>query len=314
MHPELKTKLGSLHTRNPILTASGCYGYGEEYSDVADAVHLGGIVTKSISPVRWYGNSPPRLAETGTGLINSIGLANVGADSFKTEIAPRLKSVNTKIIVSIAGKTIDDYELVVQKLEDANNIDGYELNISCPNVKEGGMAFSQNPSITEKLVKRVRKLTKRWIAAKLTPNVTKISEGALAAEAGGADAVSLINTLVGMAVDYRSRSPKIATITGGYSGPPVKPIALAKVWEVYNAVKIPIIGIGGITTWQDVLEFMIVGASAVQIGTALFTDPQLPEKINKRLIQYLEEEEIGAICEIIGTLRTDRPYNLGVPG
>ena len=229
---------------------------------------LGGFITKSISLERWRGNPPPRLAEVGPGLINSIGLANMGVDEFIETIVPQYEKVNTRVIVSVACKVREEYSRVVERLEQVDGIDGYELNISCPNVKEGGMAFSQNPAVTEKLVSEVRTRTDRWITTKLTPNVAKISDGAMASEAGGADAVSLINTLVGMAVDIRTRRPMIGTITGGYSGPPIKPVALAKVWEAYNSVSIPVIGIGGITTWEDVVEFMLVGATACLLYTS----------------------------------------------
>lgn len=313
MGNNLRVKLGSLTLESPVLAASGCYGYGVEYKDVADPLHLGGFVTKSISLTRWKGNPPPRLTEVGHGLINSIGLANMGVEEFVTEVTPQFPGLGTKKIVSVACKVMEEYEEVVAKLEDAEGIDGYELNISCPNVKEGGMAFSQNPVVTEELVRRVRKRTNRWIMAKLTPNVADVAPGAIAAEAGGADALSLINTVVGMAVDWKSRRPRIATITGGYSGPPIKPIALAKVWQAYNAVSVPLVGMGGITTWSDVVEFMIVGASAVQVGTALYTDPALPEKLNQGLLSYMKEEGIDDLSEIVGSLRTDRAASVGVP-
>ncbi len=310
----LQVSLGSLTLHNPLIAASGCYGYGVEYAELASPEHLGGFVTKSIAPTRWDGNPPPRLAEVGPGLLNSIGLANMGVDEFKQTIAPQLKEIGSKVIVSIAGRVPEDYYTVVEKLEEVEGIDGYELNISCPNVKEGGMAFSRNPQVTEELVGHVRKLTKRWFTAKLTPNVATIAEGAKASEAGGADAISLINTVVGMAVDYRSRRPKLATITGGYSGPPIKPIALAKVWEAYNAVSIPITGMGGIVAWQDVVEFFIVGASAVQIGTALYAEPTTPQTIETELRTYLEETGISSLADLTGTLDTQQPFMHGVPG
>ncbi|MCB2198192.1 dihydroorotate dehydrogenase [bacterium] len=313
MQSKLHVNLGSLSFESPIVAASGCYGYGIEYKDVADPRHLGGFVTKSISLTRWKGNPPPRLTEVGHGLINSIGLANMGVEEFVNEVAPQFPALQTRKIVSVACKVMEEYEEVVARLEDAEGIDGYELNISCPNVKEGGMAFSQNPAVTEELVRRVRKRTNRWIMAKLTPNVADVAPGAKAAEAGGADALSLINTVVGMAVDWKSRRPRIATVTGGYSGPPIKPIALAKVWQAYNAVSVPIVGMGGITTWSDVVEFMIVGASAVQVGTALYAVPGLPEKLNKELLNYLDQEGIKYLSELVGSLKTDRAASVGVP-
>lgn len=310
---DLSVKLGSLSMNSPIMAASGCFGYGTEYKDVADPSHLGGFISKSISITRWEGNPPPRLTEVGPGLINSIGLANMGVDEFVQQIGPQLSSLGTRVIVSVAGRVKDEYPEVIEKLEAVEAIDGYELNISCPNVKEGGMAFSQNPDLTEELIKDVRKRTKRWITAKLTPNVASIRDGAIAAEQGGADAISLINTLVGMAVDWKNRRPKLATITGGYSGPPIKPVALAKVWEAYNSVSLPIIGIGGIATWTDVLEFMIVGASAVQVGTALYADPQIPQKFNEALMKYGINEKLSSLSDIVGSLKTDRASMVGVP-
>ncbi len=310
----IKVKLGSLELQSPVIAASGCYGYGIEYAELAAPSHLGAFVTKSIAPVRWEGNPPPRLAEVGPGLLNSIGLANMGVDEFCATVAPKLAGLGTKVIVSVAGRVVEDYLTVVRKLEEVDSIDGYELNISCPNVKEGGMAFSRNPAVTEELVSKIRSITNRWFMAKLTPNVATVTDGAKAAEAGGADAISLINTVVGMAVDYRSRRPKLATITGGYSGPPIKPIALAKVWEAYKSISIPIVGLGGIVTWQDIIEFFIVGASAVQVGTMLYADPNTPEKLNAGLGCYLEEAGIQSISELTGTLKTDSPYMHGVPG
>lgn len=309
---DLSVKLGSLSMNSPIMAASGCYGYGVEYKDVADPKHLGAFISKSISVVRWEGNPPPRLTEVGTGLINSIGLANMGVEEFVETIGPQLDGLGTKVIVSVAGRVQEEYPEVIDMLESVEAIDGYELNISCPNVKEGGMAFSQNPSLTESLISAVRKRTKRWITAKLTPNVASVREGAKAAEQGGADAISLINTLVGMAVDWKTRRPRIATITGGYSGPPIKPVALAKVWEAFNSVSIPIIGIGGITRWTDVLEFMIVGASAVQVGTALYADPQIPQKLNESLMKYGIGGNLSSLSDIVGSLKTDRTPMMGV--
>jgi dihydroorotate dehydrogenase (NAD+) catalytic subunit len=310
---DLSVSLGSLKLHNPLIAASGCFGYGVEYTDVADRDNLGGFITKSISLQPWKGNDPPRLTEVTPGLLNSIGLANMGVERFASEIAPQIVGGNARAIVSVACKVMEEYEEVVARLEDVEGLDGYELNISCPNVKEGGMAFCLNPNVTEELVTRVRRSTKRWVTTKLTPNMTSISEGARASEAGGADAVSLINTLVGMAVDYKSRRPRLATITGGYSGPPIKPVALAKVWEVWNAVKIPIVGIGGIANWKDVVEFMIVGASAVQIGTALYTEPNLPGQIASDLSAFMKEEGLSSLSELTGTLKTDRGAMVGVP-
>ncbi len=307
MDSRIGVKLGNLELSSPLIAASGCYGYGAEYAELAPPTHLGGFITKSISKEPWKGNPPPRISEVDTGLLNSIGLANMGVEAFKSNVASKVVQMGSKAIVSVACKVMEEYEEVIAKLEDVDGLAGYELNISCPNVKEGGMAFSQNPHVTEELVKRVRKTTDRWITTKLTPNVATVADGAKAAENGGADAISLINTVVGMAVDWKSRRPRLSTIMGGYSGPPIKPIALAKVWQAYNAVNIPIIGLGGISSWTDVLEFFIVGSSAVQIGTALYSDPALPERINAELEVYLESEGISSISELVGTLDRDNP-------
>ncbi|MBS1262543.1 MAG: Dihydroorotate dehydrogenase B (NAD(+)), catalytic subunit [Calditrichaeota bacterium] len=311
--PDLSVRVGSLALHNPLFAASGCYGYGLEYADVADRDELGGFVTKSLSLEPWKGNAPPRLAEVSPGLLNSIGLANMGVESFAREVAPQVTGGRAKLIVSVACNVMEEYEQVIVRLEEVPGIDGYELNISCPNVEEGGMAFSRNPAVTEELVARVRKRTRRWISAKLTPNVASIVEGAQAAEAGGADALSLINTIVGMAVDWKTRRPRLATITGGYSGPPIKPVALAKVWEGYNAVNIPIVGIGGIANWKDVVEFLIAGASAVQIGTALYADPALPGKIAADLRRFMEVEGVASLSELTGSLDTGHGVTVGVP-
>jgi dihydroorotate dehydrogenase (NAD+) catalytic subunit len=310
MASRIGVKLGNLELSSPLIAASGCYGYGAEYAEIAPPTHLGGFITKSISMEPWKGNPPPRISEVDTGLLNSIGLANMGVEAFKSNVASKIVQMGSKAIVSVACKVMEEYEEVVAELEDIEGLAGYELNISCPNVKEGGMAFSQNPTVTEELVKRVRNTTNRWITTKLTPNVATVADGAKAAENGGADAISLINTVVGMAVDWRTRRPKLSTLMGGYSGPPIKPIALAKVWQAYNAVSIPVIGLGGIVSWSDVLEFMIVGSSAVQIGTALYSNPALPEQINAELEMYLEAEGISSISEIVGTLDKDNPLRI----
>ena len=298
----LTVKIGQLTLNNPILTASGTFGYGEEFSLVLNLNRLGGLVTKAVSLEPRAGNPLPRIAETTSGMLNSIGLANVGVKKFITDKLPFLKSLSTAVIVNVAGKTVDDFARVVAEIENAGGVDGYELNISCPNVKEGGMAFSADPQITADVTKKARSMTDRCVIVKLSPNVTSISEIALAAEQAGADALSVINTVVGMAVDIRTRRPKLATIMGGLSGPAIKPIAIARVFEVVQAVQIPVIGIGGIINFEDVLEFLITGATAIQVGTANFIDPQVSEKLVIDLENYCQKNHILNINGIIGSI------------
>ena len=299
---DLSVKIGNLTLKNPILTASGTFGYGEEFSPYFDLNRLGGIITKTITLKPRVGNTCPRIAETPCGMLNSIGLANVGVESFIQQKLPFLQTLDTAIIINIAGFKIDEYFQVIEYLERAEGIDGYEINVSCPNVKEGGLAFGSNPEITAKITKGVKSLTNRCVITKLTPNVTAIADIAMAAADAGADAISVMNTVVGMAVDIQSRRPKLATITGGLSGPAIKPIALAKVFEVVRRVKIPIIGIGGIMNYQDVLEFMITGAIAVQIGTANFIDPPICDEIISDLYDYCEENQISNIRQIVSSI------------
>ena len=298
----LTVKIGQLTLNNPILTASGTFGYGEEFSLVLNLNRLGGLVTKAVSLEPRAGNPLPRIAETTSGMLNSIGLANVGVKKFITDKLPFLKSLSTAVIVNVAGKTVDDFARVVAEIENAGGVDGYELNISCPNVKEGGMAFSADPKITASVTEKARSMTDRCVIVKLSPNVTSISEIALAAEQAGADALSVINTVVGMAVDIRTRRPKLATIMGGLSGPAIKPIAIARVFEVVQAVQIPVIGIGGIINFEDVLEFLITGATAIQVGTANFIDPQVSEKLVIDLENYCQKNHILNINGIIGSI------------
>ena len=299
---DLSVKIGNLTLKNPILTASGTFGYGEEYFPYLNLNKLGGIITKTITPKPRIGNPFPRIAETSCGMLNSIGLTNVGVEEFIRTKLPFLNALNTAIFVNIAGATIEEYSDVVKRLEQAEGIDGYEINVSCPNVKQGGVALGSDPEITARITENVKLLTKRCVITKLTPNVTKIGEIAIAAEQAGADAISLINTLIGMAVDISTRKPKLATITGGLSGPAIKPVALAKVYEVAQLVKIPIIGIGGIMNSKDVLEFLITGATAVQIGTANFIEPNICEKIIAELNQYCNAISISDINQIRSSL------------
>ncbi len=294
--------IGKLKLKNPVLVASGTFGYGDELLDLIDINQLGGIVTKSLTLKPKEGNPPPRIAETPCGMLNSIGLANIGVDRFINEKLPILKKFNTAIIVNIAAKRVEDYCEIIRRLEDSTGVHAYEINISCPNVKEGGLEFGTNLSMTAKIVNETRKTTDKTLIIKLTPNVSKISEFAKVCKNEGADAVSLINTIVGMAIDIRTRKPKLSTITGGLSGPAIKPIALAKVFEVFQNVDIPIIGIGGITTWEDAVEFMIAGARAIQIGTANFVDPTTPLQVISGIIRYCEENKIEDVNELVGSI------------
>lgn len=298
----LSVKIGQLTLKNPILTASGTFGYGEEYASVLDLDRLGGLVTKAVSLEPRPGNPFPRIAETTSGMLNSIGLANVGVKKFISDKLPFLKTLSTAVIVNVAGKTVEDFALVVAEIENAGGVDGYELNVSCPNVKEGGMAFSADPRITASVTEQARAMTDKCVIVKLSPNVTSISEIAIAAGQAGANALSVINTVVGMAVDIHTRRPKLATIMGGLSGPAIKPIAIAKVFEVVQAVNIPVIGIGGIMNFEDVLEFLITGATAIQVGTANFIDPPVSEQLVNDLEDYCQKNQIFDINEIIGSI------------
>lgn len=302
MNP-LHIKIAHVEFPNPVFVASGTFGYGQEAADLTNISALGAIITKSIGAQPRRGNPHPRLFETSAGLLNSIGLQNVGVENFIQEKLPFLRAHRVPLIVNVAGRTMEEYEEVVRTLEAHEGILGYELNFSCPNVKEGGLEFSQKAEVTAMATARIRKLTRRLVIPKLTPNVTSVSEIARAAEAEGADAVSLINTLKGMAVDIETWQPRLNTIVGGYSGPAIKPVALAKVYETAQAVQIPVIGIGGIRTWQDAVEFFLVGATAVQVGTASFVDPRAAEMIVKGLLVYLEKKKLVSIDELRGGLR-----------
>ncbi|WP_092349965.1 dihydroorotate dehydrogenase [Candidatus Chrysopegis kryptomonas] len=302
--------IGKLTLKNPVLVASGTFGYGDELIDSIDINKLGGIVTKSLTLKPKAGNPPPRIAETPCGMLNSIGLANIGVDRFINEKLPLLRNFDTALIVSIAAKRIEDYCEIIRRLENVDGADAYEINISCPNVKEGGLEFGTSLSMTAKVVSETRKTTDKTLIIKLTPNVTRISDFAKVCKEEGADAVSLINTIVGMAIDIRTRKPKLSTITGGLSGPAIKPIALAKVFEVFQNVDIPIIGIGGISTWEDAIEFMLAGARAIQVGTANFVDPTTPLQIISGIIKYCEENKIQDVNELVGSVLIDADDNI----
>ncbi len=291
-----------LTLKNPVMTASGTFGYGEEYADFIDLSQIGGILVKGTTLNHREGNPYPRMAETPSGMLNAVGLQNKGIEYFVETIYPRIKDIDTNIIVNVSGSTIEDYCAVAEKVNALENIPAIELNVSCPNVKQGGMAFGVTTSGIEQVVSAVRKVYDKHLIVKLSPNVTSIADLALAAEASGADSVSLINTLLGMAIDAEKRRPKLSTITGGLSGACVKPIALRMVWQVAKAVKIPVIGLGGISSATDAIEFMLAGASAIEIGTANFIDPTITVKVTKGIVEYCERHGIKNVSDLTGAL------------
>ena len=291
-----------LTLKNPVMTASGTFGYGEEYADFIDLSKLGGILVKGTTLNHREGNPYPRMAETPSGMLNAVGLQNKGIDYFVETIYPRIKDIDTNMIVNVSGSTIEDYCAVAEKVNALENIPAIELNVSCPNVKQGGMAFGVTTSGIEQVVSAVRKVYDKHLIVKLSPNVTSIADLALAAEASGADSVSLINTLLGMAIDAEKRRPKLSTITGGLSGACVKPIALRMVWQVAKAVKIPVIGLGGISSATDAVEFMLAGASAIEIGTANFIDPAITVKVAQGIVEYCERHGIKNVSDLTGAL------------
>ncbi len=294
--------LGAVRFKNRVLAASGTFGYGDECTDLVDISRIGGIITKSLSLRPRAGNPPRRIAGTASGMLNSIGLANIGVARFVGEKLPFLRGAGTTVIANIAASSVDEYCQVLERLEEQEGLHGYEINISCPNVKEGGLTFGTSCPATAEITRRLRLLTRKPLIIKLTPNVTHIGEFARAAEAEGADALSVINTLIGMAVDVRSRKPLLSTVTGGLSGPAIKPVALAKVFETVRSVKIPVIGIGGIRSAEDALEFLITGAVAVQVGTQNFIDPAACVKIAEGIDRFCDEQGIRSVSEIVGTL------------
>lgn len=297
--------LRGVEFKNRVLVASGTFGYGDELKDVVDVNALGGICTKSLSWKPRDGNPPRRIVETPSGMLNSIGLANIGVHKFIAEKLPYLRSLDTTIIANIAASSVQEYCDVLSLLEQQDGIDGYEINVSCPNVKEGGLNFGTNKEMTREITARLRPLTEKPLIIKLTPNVTHISEFARAVEEAGADAVSVINTLIGLAVDIYARKPKLSTITGGLSGPAIKPVALAKVYEVSKAVKIPIIGIGGIMTGEDAVEFLLAGATAVQVGTASFIQPTAGINVAAGLRAFGEKQGLSDIGELVGGMESN---------
>lgn len=296
----LKVNIAGVEFKNPVITASGTFGFGKEYGEFYPLSALGGICTKGLTLKKRDGNPPPRVAETYGGMLNSVGLQNPGIEHYLAKDDKRLAKEDVVVIANIAGSTLEDYIAIAERINDSN-AGMVELNISCPNVKQGGMAFGVLPKNVEEVTRAVKNVCRKPVITKLSPNVSCIADNARAAEAGGADAVSLINTLSGMAVNYRTRRPVLANNNGGLSGPCVKPVALKMVWECYNAVKIPIIGLGGIACYTDVLEFMICGARAVQVGTANFSDPTAAYDIAKDLEKYVEENDVD-INDLVGTL------------
>lgn len=296
----LAVEVAGIKMKNPIMVASGCFGFGQEYNRFYDLSRLGGIMTKGTTLEPKLGNPPPRIAETPAGMLNSIGLQNPGVEKVISEELPWLSQFDVQVIVNISGYSIAEFEELAQRLDGVPGVAGLELNISCPNIKGGGMAFGTDPHSAAQVVKSVRAKTKLPLIVKLSPNVTEITEIAKAVESAGADGVSLINTLLGMAIDIKKRRPVLANVMGGLSGPAVKPVAVRMVYQVYRAVKIPIIGMGGITTFEDVVEFMLAGADAVAIGAGNFLDPYLPLKIIEDLEGWLLKEGIKDIGEIIG--------------
>lgn len=300
---DLKVKLGSLELQNPVMTASGTYGYGEEYEDFVDINRLGGIVVKGTTLHPRQGNDYPRMAETPMGMLNAVGLQNVGIDRFISEIYPRIKKYRTNILVNVSGSTVEEYVETAAKINALDHIPGIELNISCPNVKEGGMAFGTSCPSAIAVTAAVRAVYNKHLMVKLSPNVTNIAEIALGVESAGADSVSLINTLLGMAIDVEQRRPVLSTITGGLSGAAVKPVALRMVWQVAQAVKIPVVGMGGISNAEDAIAFMLAGASAIQIGTANFIDPGVTEKIIAGIEDYLLRHKMSSVTELKGALQ-----------
>ena len=299
---DLSVNIGELQMNNPVMTASGTFGYGEEFADFIDITRIGGIIVKGTTLHKREGNPYPRMAETPSGMLNAVGLQNKGVHYFVEHIYPRIKDIKTNMIVNVSGSAIEDYMETAAIINELVNIPAIELNISCPNVKQGGMAFGVTAKGAEEVVKAVRSVYKKTLIVKLSPNVTDITEIARAAENGGADSVSLINTLLGMAVDAERRRPILSTVTGGMSGAAVKPIALRMVWQVAKAVKIPVIGLGGIMNWKDAVEFMLAGASAIQIGTANFIDPAITVKVAEGIDDYLNRHGYKSVKEIIGAL------------
>ena len=304
--PDLSVTIAGIDLKNPVIAASGTFGYGVEFEDIVHLGQLGGLVVKGLSNEPMAGNPPPRLYETAAGMLNAIGLQNIGARAFIEEKLPRLREIpNTVVFANIFGYTRADYEKTIQILNEAEGIAAYELNVSCPNTAQGGIQFGGDPRLLDELVASCKRASSRPLIVKLSPNVTSIAQMAHITEEAGADAVSLVNTFIAMAIDADTRTPRIANVTAGLSGPAIKPIALRMVYDAYKAVKIPIIGIGGIATAKDVIEFMLAGATAVQIGTASYWDPRATEKLVGELRSWCVEKSVNRLAELTGGLITD---------
>ncbi len=299
---DLSTKIHELELKNPVCTASGTFGYGEEFADFFDPGLLGSIFIKGLTLKNRAGNPYPRMSETASGMLNAVGLQNKGIDHFIENIYPRIKEFDTHIIANVNGSTVEEYVELTERINELDHIPAIELNISCPNVKEGGMAFGVSCPSAVAVTEAVREVYDKTLIVKLSPNVTDIAEMALAVEGAGADSISLVNTFLGMAIDAETRKPLLSTITGGLSGPSIKPIALRMVWQVYKAVNIPVFGMGGIMNATDAIEFLLAGSSAVQVGTACFIDPQIPIKIIQGIEDYMERHGVKEVRELVGGL------------
>ncbi len=305
MAVSLTMRIGKLTLQNPVMVASGTFGYGDEYARLINVEKLGAIITKSITLAPRAGNPPPRIWETASGMLNAIGLQNVGCEAFIRDKMPFLRSLRgPKILVNLAGESMAEYVELARRLDDVPGIDGFELNISCPNCDRGGLEFGVDPKLTHEVVRRVRRVTRKFLMPKLSPNVTDVVVIARAAVEGGADALSLINTLVAIAIDAKSRRPRISTVQGGLSGPAIKPVALRMVWQVHRALpRVPVVGLGGIMTAQDAAEFLVCGASAVQIGTANYVNPRGALGIIDGLARYLAQQRVSRVTQVVGTLK-----------
>ena len=299
---DLSVKIGNLELKNPVMTASGTFGYGLEFADFIDLSRLGGIIVKGTTLNHREGNLYPRMAETPSGMLNAVGLQNKGVEYFAEHIYPQITDIDTNMIVNVSGACVEDYVATAERIASLDKIPAIELNISCPNVKQGGMAFGTSCEGAASVVKAVRQVYPKTLIVKLSPNVTDIASIACAVEAEGADSVSLINTIMGMSIDAERRRPRLSTITGGLSGACVKPVALRMVWQVAKAVKIPVIGLGGISSATDAIEFMLAGASAIQIGTANFIDPAITVKVADGIEEYLSRHGFKSVSEIVGAL------------
>lgn len=299
---DLSVNIGKLNLSNPVMTASGTFGYGLEFQDFVDLEKIGGIIVKGTTLHHREGNPYPRMAETPMGMLNAVGLQNKGVHYFVDHIYPQIKDIRTNMIVNVSGSQVEDYAKTASIINELENIPAIELNISCPNVKQGGMAFGVTAHGAAEVVSAVRKVYKKTLIVKLSPNVTDITEIARAVEGAGADSVSLINTLLGMAIDAEKRRPILSTVTGGMSGAAVKPIALRMVWQVAKAVNIPVVGLGGIMNWKDAVEFLLAGATAIQIGTANFIDPAITVKVAEGINDYLDRHGYSSVRDIIGAL------------